>query len=246
MIDGMTKPDEGPAPSPAPSPPTRVRFDAPAPSWAPSIPSGTVGVAESLRAAIAGGQAAHVVAASAMLFEAGGKHVLSEGAKRAVRSVAERGAQKAIALATAPVLATASELATKPLLAMTAKHAAKSVAARGASKAIAAGVGKQAIRVAGTEVLKGAGKAAGIGFVIDGAVAGFEAVIAVRNGSTDKVSAMKHVAKEATTGAIATGAGVLLGAGLVALTGGIAAPVVFAVGALGSIGTKSLLRRVIR
>ena len=82
--------------------------------------------------------------------------------------------------------------------------------------------------------------------MLDGAVAGVEAIIAVRNGSTDKKSAVIHVAKEATTGAIATGAGVLLGAGLVALTGGIAAPVVFAVGALGSIGTKRLLRRVVR
>ena len=82
--------------------------------------------------------------------------------------------------------------------------------------------------------------------MIDGAVASFEAIVAVRNGSSDKKTAVKHVAKEATTGAIARGAGVLLGAGLVALTGGIAAPVVFAVGALGSIGTKRLLRRLVR
>lgn len=241
----MTKPDADPIPTSPTA--TRVQFDGPSPS-SPFSPAagGAVGIAESLRAAIAGGQAAHVITASAALFEAGGKHVLSEGAKRAVRGVAERGAQKAILLATQPVLATATELATKPLLAMSAKHAAKSIASKGASKAVAAGVGKHAMRIAGTEVLKGAGKAAGIGFLIDGAVAGLEAIVAVRNGSTDKASAIKHVAKEATTGAIATGAGVILGAGLVALTGGIAAPVVFAVGALGSIGAKSLLRRVIR
>ena len=37
----------------------------------------------------------------------------------------------------------------------------------------------------------------------------------------------------------------LLGAGLVALTGGVAAPVVFAVGALGSIGSLTLASRVL-
>ena len=58
----------------------------------------------------------------------------------------------------------------------------------------------------------------------------------------DRNEAVKHVAKEATTGAIATGAGVLLGTGLVVLTGGVAAPVAFAVGAIGSIGAKRVLK----
>jgi hypothetical protein len=227
-----------------------VAFDARAPS---SSDPAIVNIADSLRAAIAGGEAARALSASAALFEAGGRHVLSEGAKRAVREVAERGASRAIAMTTGPILESAAQLASKPLLAMSSKAGAalgvKSAAASGAanaSKMVAAGVGKQAMRMAGTQILKGAGKAAGIGFVLDGAIAGVEAVVAVRNGSTDKRSAAIHVAKEATTGAIATGAGVLLGAGLVALTGGIAAPVVFAVGALGSIGAKRLLRRVVR
>jgi hypothetical protein len=211
-----------------------------------------VNIADSLRAALAGGEAAKLLASSAALFEAGGKHVLSAGAQRAVREVAERGAARAIVMSTGPILESAGALAAKPLIAMTAKAGAalgvKSGASAGAvaGNAVAKGIGKQAMAMAGKQVLKGAGKAAGIGFVLDGAVAGVEAIIAVRNGSTDKKSAAIHVAKEATTGAIATGAGVLLGAGLVALTGGIAAPVVFAVGALGSIGTKRLLRRVVR
>jgi hypothetical protein len=211
-------------------------------------------IADSLRAAIAGGEAAKVLASSAVLFEAGGKHVLSESAQKAVRAVAEKGATRAIAIATGPVLESAGALAGKPLAALGASLGtkagtalgAKAAMATNASKALAKGAGKHAIRVAGKEVFKGVGKAAGIGFVIDGAVASVEAIVAVRNGSSDKTSAVKHVAKEATTGAIATGAGVLLGAGLVALTGGIAAPVVFAVGALGSIGTKSLLRRLVK
>ena len=205
--------------------------------------------AHSLRAAIAGGEAAKLILSSATLFEGGGKLVLSEGARHAVREVAERGASRAIAMSTSPILASAGSLAAKPILALTTKAGAalglKSSIA-GAAGAMAKGVGKQAMRAAGKQVLKGAGKAAGIGFVLDGAVAGIEAIVAVRNGSTDRRSAAIHVAKEATTGAIATGAGVLLGAGIVALTGGLATPVVFAVGALGSIGTKRLLRHYIR
>ena len=79
--------------------------------------------------------------------------------------------------------------------------------------------------------------------MVDGAFATVESVVRVRAGTMDKNEAVSHVVKEAATGAAATGAGVLLGAGLVALTGGVAAPVVFAVGALGSIGAKRALRR---
>jgi hypothetical protein len=204
----------------------------------------SVGMADSLRAAIAGGEAARLLGSSASIFEAGGKHLLSATTQRAVREVAERGAKGAILLATGPVLESASGLA-KGMGGAKAALSLGSKAAVGA-RSIAMGTGKQAMRLASKEILKGAGKAAGIGFVLDGAVASFEAIMAVRNGSSDKKTAVKYVAKEATTGAIATGAGVLLGASLVALTGGIAAPVVFAVGALGSIGTKTLLRRIVR
>jgi hypothetical protein len=206
---------------------------------------GAVSLADSLRAALAGGHAAKLIASSTAFFEAGGKLVLSAGTQRAVREIAERGATRAIALATGPVLESAAHLTSKPLAAVGARAGAATVVAT-ATNEMAKGIGKQALRMAGKQVLKGAGKAAGIGFVLDGAVAGFESVIAVRNGSSDTKAAMKHVAKEATTGAIATGAGVLMGAGLVALTGGMAAPVVFAVGALGSIGTKRLLRRIVK
>lgn len=189
-------------------------------------------VGDALRAVIAGSGAARIIGSSVALFEAGGKHVLDEGAKTMVRSVAEKGAESALAMAAGPLLGPASMIAKKPIamLAQSAK-AARTVA-------------PIAARTAGRELLKGAGKAAGVGFVIDGAVAGVEAAVAVRNGSMTQDRAMKYVAKEAVTGAVATGAGVLLGASLVALTGGMAAPVVFAVGALGSIGTKRLLRRI--
>jgi len=202
----------------------------------------TVRLADSLRAAVAGSHAARLVASSTALFEAGGKHVLSDGAKAAVRGVAERGAARAIAQASGALFEPVAALGAKPIAAVRAALPASGAVAKAAAK----GIGKQAARIAAKEVLKGAGRAAGIGFVVDGAVASIEAIAAVRDGTSDKEAAVKHVAKEATTGALATAAGVLAGAGLVALTGGVATPVVFAVGALSSIGTKRILRRVVR
>lgn len=189
--------------------------------------------ADALRAVIAGGGAARVMTASVALFEAGGKLILDEGTKHTLRSVAEKGAESALAIAAGPLLGTATQMAKRPvaLLASSAK----------AARAVA----PVAAKVAGRELLKGAGKAAGIGLLVDGAVAGVEAVAAVRAGEMATNDAAVYVAKEAATGAIATGTGVLLGAGLVALTGGVAAPVVFAIGALGSVGTKRLLRRFV-
>lgn len=186
---------------------------------------------DALRAVVAGTGAARAIASSIALFEAGGKLVLDEGTKSVLRGAAERGAESALAFAAGPLLGPATMLAKRPIgLLANAGKAARTAA-------------PLAARAAGKEILKGAGKAAGIGLVIDGAVASVEAVVAVRDGAMDRPSAVKYVAKEAATGAVAAGAGVLVGAGLVALTGGAAAPVVFAVGALGSIGTKRLLRR---
>lgn len=189
-------------------------------------------IGDALRAVIAGGGAARVLSSSVALFEAGGKLLLDEGTRSAVRSVAERGAESALALAAGPLLGPTSLLAKKPIAMLS-----------NAGKA-ARTIGPVVARSAGKELLKGAGRAAGIGLMIDGAVAGVEAAVAVHRGEMEKKEAVTYVAKEAATGAVATGAGVLLGASLVVLTGGVAAPVVFAVGALGSIGTKRLLRRL--
>jgi len=184
-------------------------------------------IVDALRSAVAGGQAAKLVGAATAIFEAGGKRVLSESSRSAVRAIAEKGAERALAIAAVPLLPAAIQPA--ELLASGAR----------ATAAVAKGTARAAVR----EIAKGAGKAAGIGFVVDGAFATVESVVRVRAGTMDKNEAVSHVVKEAATGAAATGAGVLLGAGLVALTGGVAAPVVFAVGALGSIGAKRALRR---
>lgn len=189
-------------------------------------------VGDALRAMMSGRAATSVITASVTLFEAGGKRLLDEGARSVVRNAAERGAERALAMAAGPLLGPVSSFAKAPVRLLA-----------GASK-VASPIARVAARAAGKEILKGAGKAAGIGLVIDGAVAGIEAIGAVRGGSMDAKEAATYVAKEAATGAVATGAGVLLGAGLVAVTGGLAAPVVFAASALGAIGTKRLLRKM--
>lgn len=191
-------------------------------------------VSDALSAAIAGSGAARLVSASLALFEAGGKLLLDEGTKRAVRGVAERAAESTLAMVTGPLIGPVGALA-RPPRALIAQ-------ASGAARAL----GPVAVRAAGAEILKGATRAAGIGLAIDGAIASVEAAAAVRRGTLDRRGAASYVAKEAAAGAVATGTGVLVGAGFVVLTGGAATPVVFAVGALGSIGARRALRRFTR
>ncbi len=197
---------------------------------APGMPEGFSRFTDTLRAAVAGASATKILTSATMLFEAGGKYVLAAETRGLLKAAAERGATKALAAAS-------------PLLARTPATMAPALpsAATGAARAVA--VSGRAAAIAGREVLRGAGKAAGIGFAIDGAFAGIEALIAHREGKMDASQAARHVAREATTGAIATGAGVLAGATLVAVTGGIAAPVLYAVSAVSAIATKRALRK---
>ncbi len=200
---------------------------------------------DSLRGAIAGGVAAELMASSIALFEAGGSRLLSAGSQSALRRVAERGAVGAFS---AEGVASVALLGAKARTLMASRlwGLGPSHTATRAFVVLANAAGRDAARAASKEVLRGVGKGAGIGFVLDGAVAGVEAFMRVNNGTYDARTAVKHVAKEATTGALATGAGVLLGAALVALTGGMATPVVFAVSATSALGAKRLLRHLLR
>jgi hypothetical protein len=55
-----------------------------------------------------------------------------------------------------------------------------------------------------------------------------------------------HTAIEAGTGAVSTATGVALVAGVIALTGALAAPTVLAIGAGGALATKLGLTRLLR
>ena len=187
-------------------------------------------VGDAIGAMIAGDSAARVTSSSAALFAAGGRALLDERTRMLVRTTVQRGAERAFGYAADPLLGPAT---TARLPGMVAEAVDVASAAR-----------PLAVRAAAKEVLKGVGRAGGFGFAIDGAIATLEAVSAVRDGSMDRTGAAMHIARRGVAGGASTGAGVLLGASVVALTGRVAAPVVFAVAAFGAMSAKRLLRRL--
>lgn len=182
---------------------------------------------EVARASIAGGEAVAVRAAAETLFEAGGKKVLSAGSQRFGREVLTRFTEKA--LAGAPALLGRAARAATPVL---GKESAKSVA-------------REAAKAASKEIAKGAGRAAGLGLVLDGAIGAYEGVTAYREGTKTAREAVVHAGTEAGTGALASAGGVLAAAAMVALVGGLAAPVVFGIGAVTTVSLKLGMRRVL-
>jgi hypothetical protein len=210
-----------------------------------------------IQACVAGAGSVAVRLSAESLFEAGGKLLLAEGAKLALRQAV---AGTARGLFHAAVPAGLGELAHEGVRRLTTAAEALSGAASGAGSGVALGAAeaastslastgfvasRQLAMTASKQILKGAGKAAGVGLVVDGVFGGIQAASAYRKGEMTGRQAAVHVVREASTGAVATGFGVAVAAGLVAVTGGLGAPVVFAVGAGSSIGAKQLLRRLV-
>jgi hypothetical protein len=75
--------------------------------------------------------------------------------------------------------------------------------------------------------------------LVDGGFALVHAVRRVRRGEMTKKEAALHVATEAGAGAAATAAGAAAAALVVAVTGGVAGPGVFFVGAATSLGARA-------
>jgi hypothetical protein len=173
---------------------------------------------DAIRGAVAGSGGASVRAAAQALFDAGGNKVLPVVVQRAVRSTVERQA---------------SRLLTGAGLLEHASAAGRLIEKSRARTAILHGA-----RAAGRQVFRSVGAAAAVGALVDGGFATVEAVKSVRAGSMTQNQAVVHVAREAGTGALATAAGTATAALLVAMTGGIAAPALFAVAAVVSIGAK--------
>jgi hypothetical protein len=179
---------------------------------------------DALRGSVAGTQGHAARCAAQALFEAGGRAVLPAPVQSAVRGAVERESSRVLAgvgLLESGATATAQVLE------------------GGAARAAA----MQTARAAGRQVLRSVGAAAGAGAVIDGGWALAQAIRGVRRGSMTHREAAAHVAREATTGAVATAAGATAAVLLVALTGGVAAPAVFLVGAAASVGAKAGLDR---
>ena len=177
---------------------------------------------DALRGSVAGTQGHAARYAAQALFEAGGRAVLPAPVRSAVRVAVEREASRVLA-----AVGLLESGATRPML------------EGGAARAAAV----QTARVAGRQILRSVGAAAGAGAVIDGGWALVQAVRRVRRGSMTQREAVTHVAREATTGAAATAAGTTAAIVLVALTGGVAAPAVFLVGAATAVGAKAGLDR---
>ena len=182
---------------------------------------------DALRGSVAGAQGHAARCAAQALFEAGGRAVLPASVQGAVRTAVEREASRV--------------LAGVGLLESGATTTARMLESGGARTAA-----MQTARAAGRQVLRSVGTAAGAGALIDGGWALVQAVRRVRNGSMTHREAASLVAREATTGAASTAAGATAAVLLVALTGGVAAPAVFVVGAAASIGAKVALDRWLR
>ncbi len=179
---------------------------------------------DALRASAAGTQGRAARFAAQALFEAGGRGILPAPVQSAVRVAVERQASRLLA---GVGLLESGATTTAQLL------------ESGAVRAAAV----QTVRAAGRQILRSVGAAAGAGAVIDGGWALVHAVRAVRGGRMTRREGASHVAREAATGAAATAAGATAAVLLVALTGGVAAPAVFLVGAAASLGAKAGLDR---
>lgn len=186
--------------------------------------------------AIAGQGALGVQHAAQALYEAGGKRLLHEGLQAGVQRLCTRGA-----------LDTITVLAPTLLVEGAAEAAAAAVPPGLRALTVATGTAvAQTARAAGTQVLRGALRSGAVGLVIDGAVGAVSGLWAYRRGTMTGKQACMHTVTEAGTGAVSTATGVALAAGVIALTGGLAAPTVLALGAGGALATKVGLTRLLR
>jgi len=190
--------------------------------------------------AIAGQGALGVQHAAQALYEAGGKRLLHEGLQAGVQRLCTRAS-----------LETMTVLAPTLLASGVASGVAESVAAAvpPGLRALTVATGAaavQTVRAASAQVLRGALRAGGVGLVIDGAIGAVSGLWAYRRGTMTGKQACMHTVREAGTGAVATATGVALAAGVIALTGTLAAPTVLAIGAGGALASKLGLTRLLR
>jgi len=174
--------------------------------------------------ALAGQAALAARTAARTLYDAGGRDVLPDVAQTGLQTVLTRTAAEAVA-ASAPALLT-------------------DAAARVGAAEVASVAAVATARAAGTQIARTAARAGLIGLVVDAAFGAAEGVIAYRRGTMTGKQACVHATVEAGTGAASTSVGVLVAAGAVALTGGLAAPAVMAIGTGTALAAKLGLRHL--
>ncbi len=187
------------------------------------------------RAARAGASAVAIETAAETLFHAGGKEVLSRASKAAVkrwgRSVAKQAYKELPHLAGTAAKEVGARAGGRALL----SNASEGVVLAKTAVSVAS---KEAATLAGKEILKRAGSAAGVGAIIDGVFGACEGGYNWSQGTMSGKDAIKHTLKEAGTGAAANAAGVAAAATFVALTGGTGAIAIFGIAAGTSLVTK--------
>ena len=171
------------------------------------------------------------VAAQA-LYEAGGKDLLAGAVQTAVRRACTRSALNVVTVM-APTL----------LIEGAAETTAAAVPSALRQLTVGAALAGTA-RAAGGQILRGAVRVGGVGMLIDGAFGAFTGLRAYRRGTMTGKQAAVYTATEAGTGAVSSATGVVLAAGVIALTGTLAAPAVMAIGAGGALVTKLGLGRL--
>jgi hypothetical protein len=165
--------------------------------------------------------ASAVAEPGAALFEAGGRTILTESARESGREILEGGVRELLEK-TAPTLA--------------AKYFPNPGAAAGAKTAASMSATTALGRVASL-----AGRAGMIGGLVDGGFAAVRGAVAMSRGEMSGRDAGVLVLREAGTGAASSVVGVGITAAAVATLGPLALPVLFGLGALGSIGAKFAL-----
>lgn len=173
--------------------------------------------------ALAGQAALAARSAARTLYDTGGREVLPTVAQAGLQTVLTRTASSTVAGA-APTLVDVAAQA-------------------GAAEVVSLAVVTTA-RAAGLQIARTAARAGVVGLVIDAAFGAAEGVVAWRRGTMTGKQACVHATVEAGTGAASTSVGVLVAAGAVALTGGLAAPAVMAIGTGTALATKLGLKRL--
>ena len=180
---------------------------------------------ETVRSRLVGDLAVSVARPAGALFEAGGKNILSEGARESGREMIEEGVRSALQR-TAPTLASK----------YFPKGGARLLPGPAAAGAAAMGVGTALGRVVSV-----AGRAGVVSGLVDGGFAAVRGAVAVRRGEMTGREVGTLVLKEAGTGAAAGAVGVSLTVAAATTLGPMAAPVMAGIGIVGSIATKFAL-----
>jgi hypothetical protein len=195
----------------------------------------TTSTLNTLRAMAIGRPVATAAAAAEALFHGGGKELLHEAPRMALRATVEKAASQVAAGSAPALVAQAARFAAQEAQAVAggpgngaaamvqvARGGARGAMVRGAAKAVA----------------RSMGRAAGVGGALDGALGAVKAYGLLRRGTIDRKGAAKLVAVEGATGAASAALGVGAVAAVVALTGPIGFSAALLVAGATSAGSK--------